>query len=340
MPKHPQSMWLQLNKSTLLRFLLLFICGWAIIQLINYFYSVIVIFTISGTLAALLNYPVQKVSRYIPRGFSIAIVCTTAFGLLIGLIAVLGIEVVNQGQEFVTSLLDFVQDSDVNPVEKFLDSINIEKMIQALQAGLLTGLGFVQGAFSNFLSLIFIIVICVYMLIDGIKIWSACLKIVPIQIRYRFSLTVQKSFIGFFRAQFLLVLFLSTSGFIAFKILGVQYALFLSIILGLIDVIPGVGGTLCVIIVSLLVFLSEGVWMAIKVLIAATIVQQIQDNLISPKLMKDNLNINPVFLFFALFVGEKIAGILGIFLSIPIAGMLISWFSEPKDQDILLEEHQ
>jgi predicted PurR-regulated permease PerM len=171
------------------------------------------------------------------------------------------------------------------------------------------------------------------MLIDGSKIWSACLKILPVEIRDRFSVTVQKSFIGFFRVQFLLVLFLSTSGFIVFSILGIQYALFLSIILGVIDLIPGIGGTLCVIVVSLLVFLSQGAWMGVKVLIAATILQQAQDNIISPKLMKDNLNINPVFLFFSLFVGERIAGILGVFLAIPIAGMLVSWLSEPLEED-------
>ncbi|MEA5500508.1 AI-2E family transporter [Limnoraphis robusta] len=327
------SIWKRVNSSMLLRFLLLFACGWVVVQLIDYFYSVITIFTISATLAALLNYPVQSLSRYIPRGFAIAVTCIITFGLLIALIGILGAEIINQGQGFVTSLLNFLQDSDVNPIENFLDSINIERIIQTLQTGLLTGLGLVQGTFSNFLTLIFIVVICVYMLIDGSKIWSACLKILPVEIRERFSVTVQESFIGFFRVQFLLVLFLSTSGFIVFSILGIQYALFLSIILGVIDLIPGIGGTLCVIVVSLLVFLSQGVWMGVKVLIAATILQQAQDNIISPKLMKDNLNINPVFLFFSLFVGERIAGILGVFLAIPIAGMLISWLSEPQEED-------
>ncbi|MEA5521710.1 AI-2E family transporter [Limnoraphis robusta] len=327
------SIWKRVNSSMLLRFLLLFACGWVVVQLIDYFYSVITIFTISATLAALLNYPVQSLSRYIPRGFAIAVTCIITFGLLIALIGILGAEIINQGQGFVTSLLNFLQDSDVNPIENFLDSINIERIIQTLQTGLLTGLGLVQGTFSNFLTLIFIVVICVYMLIDGSKIWSACLKILPVEIRDRFSVTVQESFIGFFRVQFLLVLFLSTSGLIVFSILGIQYALFLSIILGVIDLIPGIGGTLCVIVVSLLVFLSQGVWMGVKVLIAATILQQAQDNIISPKLMKDNLNINPVFLFFSLFVGERIAGILGVFLAIPIAGMLISWLSEPQEED-------
>ncbi|MEA5543161.1 AI-2E family transporter [Limnoraphis robusta Tam1] len=327
------SIWKRVNSSMLLRFLLLFACGWVVVQLIDYFYSVITIFTISATLAALLNYPVQSLSRYIPRGFAIAVTCIITFGLLIALIGILGAEIINQGQGFVTSLLNFLQDSDVNPIENFLDSINIERIIQTLQTGLLTGLGLLQGTFSNFLTLIFIVVICVYMLIDGSKIWSACLKILPVEIRERFSVTVQESFIGFFRVQFLLVLFLSTSGFIVFSILGIQYGLFLSIILGVIDLIPGIGGTLCVIVVSLLVFLSQGVWMGVKVLIAATILQQAQDNIISPKLMKDNLNINPVFLFFSLFVGERIAGILGVFLAIPIAGMLISWLSEPQEED-------
>ncbi len=325
--------WKQFNNSQLLRFLLLFACGWAIVQLIDYFYAVISIFTIAATLAALLNYPVQKLSRYIPRGLAIAVACTTTFGLIIGLIGMLGAEIINQGQGLVFSLLDFLQDSDIDPVERFLDSINIERIIQTLQTGLETGLGFFQGAFSNFLGLVFIIVVCVYMLIDGQNIWSACLKLLPLEIRDRFSLTVQESFVGFFRAQLVLVLFLSISGFLTFQLLGVNYALFLSIILALIDLIPGIGGTLCVVVVTFLVFLSQGYWMAFKVFIAGTVLQQIQDNIISPKVMKDNLNINPVFLFFSLFIGERVAGILGVFLAIPMAGMLVSWFNKPQEKE-------
>jgi len=75
-----------------------------------------------------------------------------------------------------------------------------------------------------------------------------------------------------------------------------------------------------------LIVLSQSVWLALKVLIACIILQQIQDNLISPRIMQDALNLNPVVVFFALLVGAKVASLLGIFISIPIAGVIVSLF--------------
>jgi predicted PurR-regulated permease PerM len=75
--------WQRLNNSSLLRFLLLFACGWAIVLVISYFYKVIAIFTAAAIIAALLNYPVQWLSRYIPRGVAIPVIFLATVTLLI-----------------------------------------------------------------------------------------------------------------------------------------------------------------------------------------------------------------------------------------------------------------
>lgn len=335
--------WHHLNNAKLLRssltFLALFSCGCAIVFLINYFYSLITIFTIAATSAALLNYPVQWLKRFMPRGLAIAIVCLLFVTIVATLITSLGFEIITQGQGLSNSLLEFIKSNDFAPItkffplNKFLESIQISRFIQTLQTGLLTGVGFLQGVFSNFLTVVFIAVICVYMLIDGDKIWLFSLKLLPVDLRHRFGITFQKSFLGFFRAQILLVFFLSASCWVVFTALKVKYALFLCLILGIIDAIPGIGGTLCAIVVTLLVLVSQGFWMAVKVLITCTVLQQIQDNLIAPRLMKANLEINPVLLFLALFLGERVAGILGVFLAVPIAAMIVSWLKEPVQSE-------
>lgn len=61
-----------------------------------------------------------------------------------------------------------------------------------------------------------------------------------------------------------------------------------------------------------------------KVLVASIILQQIQDNLILPRVMQNSVNVNPVVTFFTLLVGARIARLLGIFLPVTIAGLLIS----------------
>ncbi len=64
--------------------------------------------------------------------------------------------------------------------------------------------------------------------------------------------------------------------------------------------------------------------MALKVLVSCIILQQIQDNLIAPKIMRKAINLNPAVIFFALLVGAKVTGLLGVFLSVPVAGVVVS----------------
>ncbi|MEC4819232.1 MAG: AI-2E family transporter, partial [Scytonema sp. PMC 1069.18] len=90
-------------------------------------------------------------------------------------------------------------------------------------------------------------------------------------------------------------------------------------------IIPGIGATLGISIITLIV-LSQNVWLALKVLAACIVLQQIQDNLIAPRIMQGTLNLNPVVVFFALLVGARIAGLLGIFIAIPLTGIIVSWF--------------
>lgn len=325
-PSRP-TLWQQLNASNLVRFLLLVACGWAIVQLIDYFYSVIALFTTAGILAALLNYPVHWAARYVPRGWAIAIVFLAAIAILSGLVTALGLEVVQQGQSLVAQISEVLQNQDFirQPFEEFLAKLNVDRILEALQAGLISGLGIAQNLFSSVFSLIFLIVITVYMLIDGSKIWSACLQLIPGEIRDRFAFTFQRSFLGFLRGQLLLMLFLSSISFLIFTLLGVHYALLFALIIGILDAIPGIGATLGVLVIAVLILVSQGWQLALTTLIACVILQQIQDNIVNPRVMGGVLHINPVFLFLALFIGERVAGLLGIFLAIPIAGMIAAW---------------
>lgn len=328
------SRWEALSNSDLLRFLLLAACGWVLVQFIQFFYGVIAMFATAAILAVLLNYPVSQLARFIPRGVAIALTVLSTLVIVTGFVTILGLEVLNQGTALVTTITNSLKTSDL-PFENLLEKLNFENLIDVLTSSLGTGLGIAGGLFSNTFNFIFVVVIAIYMLIDGSQIWQTCLKIIPVGSRDRVHKTVHCSFIGFFRAQIVLVLFLSSLSFIVYTLLGVEFALVLSIVVGVLDAIPGIGATLGVLIVTVLVFASQGWKLALRVVIASIILQQIQDNLIHPKVMRESLNINPILMFLSLFIGEKIAGILGLFLSIPITGMVVRWF---KDNEIYAQQ--
>jgi len=339
MPLSPRSqpftpLWQTLNSSVLLRYILLFVCGWITVILINYFHATIALFTATGLLAALLNYPVVWLSRYIPRWLAIALTFLGAIALLLGLVLFVGVQLLSQGQGLLNQLQDALNQPTALPFCDLLGQIDLRSLIDPLQAGLITSLGLLQSLFSSLFLLIFGAVISLYMLIDGSKLWHLCLRMIPVGSRDRFGTIFQQSFLGFLRGQLLIMLFLSSTNLLAFWLLGVNYALLLAVIVGVLDAIPGIGAILGMVVVTLLVLVSQGWAIALPVLAASLLLEQIQENYVRPKVMGDHLDINPVLLFLSLFIGQRIAGILGIFLAIPIAGMIAAWVQSSHGETI------
>ncbi|MBH8574188.1 AI-2E family transporter [Nostocaceae cyanobacterium CENA369] len=330
-----KNIWERLNNLALVRFLLLFASGWAVVQLLAYFEAVIVIFTFAAILAFLLSYPVYWLRRFLPHTVAVIVVFLLSIAIIGSLIITLGLTVLSQGQQLIDSISIFLNSLAplIQRIEEFLGNRNLQIDLSVIEdqirnqaiSSLVTSLAFLQQFLTNFVTFILIAVIAFFMLLDGEKLWNFILKVVPEHRRSRFTNVIRRSFLGFFRGQLLLTLFLTTTTLIVFLLLNVPFALILSLIVGILDIIPGIGATLGVSTITLVV-LSQNVWLALKVLVACIVLQQIQDNLISPRIMQGALNLNPVVVFFALLVGAKVAGLLGIFISIPITGVIVSLF--------------
>lgn len=327
--------WNRLNNLALIRFLLLVASGWAIVQLLSYFEPVIVIFSFAAILAFLLSYPVKWLRHFLPHSIAVVVIFLLSIVILTGLTITIGITVLSQGQQLIDSLTAFLNSlvPFIEQLEAFLQKRNLQIDLSAIEEQLrtqaisllVTSLNIFQSFITNFVTFILIAVVAFFMLLDGEKLWLLILKIIPQRRRDRFTRIIKRSFLGFFRGQLILTLFLTSSTFLVFLILNVPFALILSVIVGLLDIIPGIGATLGISVITTIV-LSQGVWLALKVLAACIVLQQIQDNLISPRIMQGALNLNPVVVFFALLVGAKVAGLLGIFISIPITGVIVSLF--------------
>ncbi|HEY9736251.1 MAG TPA: AI-2E family transporter, partial [Trichocoleus sp.] len=305
------SLWEQLSHASLVKFLLLFASGWAIIEILAYFQVVIVVFVTATILAFLLSHPVQWLSRWLPRGLAAAVVFGCSWLMIIAIAATVGLAVLTQGPRLVESLGDFLNSTAprLDRLETALQARNINVDLQALEAGfraqllglLGTGLGLLQAALTNVLLGIIIAVVTLFMLLDGHRIWWWLLKCLPADRRGHFNEIVQRNLLGFFWGRLLLSLYLGSSIFVAFLLLDVPFALVLGVFAGLMDLIPGVGATLG--IGSIFLFLlSQNFWLALKALAVCIVVEQIEENILLPHVMRDSLNINPVVMFFALVV--------------------------------------
>lgn len=172
------------------------------------------------------------------------------------------------------------------------------------------------------LDTILIAVVTFFMLLDGKRPWRFCLQLFPESLQHLLPTAIQQNFLGFFWGRFLLSVFFGVSAFIVFLILKVPYALVLVTIAGVFDLIPGIGATLGITLISVIV-LPQGFWLSLKVLVSCIILQQVEENLLMPHIMKSSVNLNPVVLFFALLIGAKVAGLFSIFLAIPVTGIWV-----------------
>ena len=303
-----RSRWLLpgLSNASLLRFLLVFACGWASLQLLNFFSLPISLFLVAGVLAVLLDTPVRWVSRLMPRPLAIALTTLTALGLVVAFVTGLGQQLAGQGQALLAELEAGLRQIPL-PISPGQRELDLDQALQLL-GKLSHGLDLLGGAFSKLMAFVVVLVLAVYMLADGGRLLRSLLNRLPQPFGLQLQGALERSVLGFLRGQLSLVAFLSVASALLFQALG---------------------ATLGVAVVAVVVVLTQGPWLALRVVIGSVLLQQVQDNLLHPRVMGRALSLPPLVLFFSLFVGERIAGLLGVFLAIPVAGVIVNWPREP-----------
>lgn len=109
---------------------------------------------------------------------------------------------------------------------------------------------------------------------------------------------------------------------IALLIMKVKYAVLLGFMIGLFNMIPYLGAIIAVIIAILITILTGGLGQAIWVTIVVIILQQIDANVINPKITGSSLEISPILVIFSVTIGGAYFGILGMFLAVPICTVI------------------
>jgi predicted PurR-regulated permease PerM len=166
-------------------------------------------------------------------------------------------------------------------------------------------------------------VISIYLLADWIGLREGFFRIVPQRWRMEWRRLCQD--INHVIRQFALwnlvvALIVGILVGIGVKLVGMEYALLIGLICGVFDLIPYFGPVIGA-VPSVLLALTKSPAMAFKVAMVILIVQQLEGNVISPKLMGDSVGLHPLWIVFALLAGGEIAGFWGMFLAVPLAAV-------------------
>ena len=309
---------------------------WLLSKLFQYFEHLITVLVVSAILAFLLNYPVRFFEQArTTRPQAVIIVLLVSLTLLVFVGVTLVPVLTDQTVQLLKGIPTWLSDIQENlgkldnwararhlplDLQGFSSRINanIETQVQAL-AG--QAVGFALGTLTGLLDTVLIIVLAFYMLLYGGRVWQGLINLLPPQIGISLSTSLRLNFQNFFISQLLLGLFMITTLTPIFIIIKVPFALLFALLIGIGELIPFIGATLGIGLVTILV-LFQSFQLAPIVAVAAIIMQQIKDNVVAPRVIGGFTGLNPIWIFIAILMGAEIAGFLGVIVAVPIAGTI------------------
>jgi predicted PurR-regulated permease PerM len=313
---------------------------------------ILLLFIIAGLIALLLNPFVALVQKArVPRGAAVGIVMVTVLALLTGLGFLLASPISSQVSSFQNDVPGYVDDanSELADLQGWLDRKGIDIQVKAEGETALQTIGeritggagdvvsftrdAVQTLVEASLALILLIVLSVYMLIYGDRIGAVARSLVPPGDGTPdddFPTRIQASLFGYVRGQVLFSLIMGTSAGLMLFLLGSlgifpdgkTYAIAFGAWFAFAELIPYVGPAVGGLPPVVIAALSDNPIDAVWLIIAFSILQQLEGHVVAPNVFGQALRINPILVIFALLMGGQLAGFVGAFIALPIAAIL------------------
>ncbi len=137
----------------------------------------------------------------------------------------------------------------------------------------------------------------------------------------------QKKVNGWFLTRILACLFVGIVSFVVFLVFNTPYPFSLGLLAGVLNFIPFIGPLITGIFIFVIISL-ESISKAIFVIIAFTLIQQVENNILTPFISKRFVGLPPILVLMSLVIGGILWGFLGAILAIPLAGILYEFLKE------------
>ena len=328
--------------------------GWILLLVFEYFQSLITTVVAATLLSFILDYPVKTLQRLkIRRSLAILIVLL----LVILTVSILGVTLIPLIFEQLNQLLErlpswFTSSSEqLETLEVWAANHNFSLNVSDIGTELLGRLsnqlrqmsgqilGGILSAVSSILDLLLTMVLTFYLLLHGEEIWNGLFVLFSDKLTTEIRSSLKTTFHNYFIGQVSVATVMGAAMTTAFLLLQIPFGLLFGVGVGILAIFP-FGGALGISVVSFLVALKS-IWLGLKLLVVAVIIEQIVENAIAPRLLGEFTGLNPVLILVSLLIGAKIAGFLGLILAVPLASFvknLIQIFSNRIAAKVLLEE--
>jgi predicted PurR-regulated permease PerM len=302
---------IEISHKTIIFTLVLLASIWLVLQIRDILFLVFVAFIIMSTLRPIVDWMGTK---KIPRFIAALLVYVVVFGLIGFSIGGIIPALVSQTTSFAQAFPGVISRAlpywniDLNSFSQQLAPIG-ENLVKVT-----------IGIFSNIISVLMVLVISFYLLLERKHADSIVAGFVGDEKATSFIAVVQRiegKLGSWMMGQLFLMFFIGLLSYIGLLLLGVKFALPLAIIAGLLEIVPNIGPIISA-IPAMLIALSISPVMALTVGVLYIAIHQLENNVIVPLVMKKSVGLSPIITIFSLLVGGRLAGIAGAVLAIPV----------------------
>ena len=264
------------------------------------------------------------------------LICAIIVNIIIPSISRSVVDLANNLPGYYNKAIEYVQNL---PEDSFIKKEGVEKIIEKLQTIDITkvlsienisdyikkAMGVANAIFGVFVT----IIMSVYILLERGEILkfirrlnSALFKKETCQALDNYFMKANDVFFKFISSQVLDGIIVGIIVSIAMWILGVKYWVLLGFMIGLFNIIPYFGAIVAVIIATVITIFTGGFAKAIWMVIVVVILQQIDANIINPKIVGNALKLSPILVIFSVTVFGAYFGVLGMFLAVPVIAVI------------------
>jgi predicted PurR-regulated permease PerM len=330
--------------STYLQYILIAVGVFLLVVFVRQLSGVLLTFLMAAILAYVLNPLVRRLEQLrVPRVLAVAGVFIVLVLAVVAALLVLIIPAVGQVQTLVrdpSALLEQINglvaraqelpyvgervaQIDQEAITGFVQS-NAPSAGQVLQGA--TGvIGGVFGAFGTVLNLALMLIISIYLLLDRERITRAVLGAIPATVRghaVELFHAVERTLMKYLKGQLTLCAMMGIIGWaIAFFVIE-RYALVIGLWVGLTEIIPVLGAFLGAVPAVLIALFVGGFTDALIVAGLFLIAQQIEGNILVPRIMGGSVGVHPLWVLFATLAATALYGIVGAIFAVPVVAIV------------------
>ena len=330
--------------STYLQYILIAVGVFLLVVFVRQLSGVLLTFLMAAILAYVLNPLVRRLEQLrVPRVVAVVGVFAALILAVVAALLVLIIPAIGQVQTLIQNPDALIERMNglvaraqglpyVGERIARLDQQAITEFVQnnapSAGAALRGATGFIGGVFGVFgtlLNLVLMLIVSIYLLLDREKVTRAVLGVLPGTVRdHAVDLfhAVEGSLIKYIKGQLALCAIMGViGGAIAFFVIG-RYGLVIGLWVGLTEIIPVIGAFLGAIPAVLIALFLGGFSKALIVAGLFLVAQQLEGNILVPRIMGGSVGVHPLWVLFATLAGTALYGVIGAIFAVPTVAIV------------------